>query len=446
MRRAALLTLALAALAACTDQPTLSEPPAADGVQASASTAAAPPTVSPAQTVAWNEPSPFGGNLPYAEAGGGRVVWQDASGPLVVRAYDFGSGARWQVGMVYGDWAYPSTAGRWTVWSDENWAIHLRDESTGAERTIGTGFSPRVAANGRVAYVSFERPDGRDARNRNVSVYDAATGTTHVLTRYTDLGGQEARDPVVDGDLVVWGVNGVWPNTTYTLRMMNLATGEERELLRSDRILATRVSVSGGRIVWTEVNADRTRSVMLYDVATRSRRPITGSAARPGWDPRISGGLVVWEDTRNVTNPRVPNSDIFGYDLASGAELAIATGTNHQGWPSLDGNRVVWTENANGRWEIRTATVQTVTLQSISRAVSEMLASGEIRNRGAAQSLQSMLAQAMRAHDAGDVAGERAALQRFRKHVQQLAGKQITASAAARLVSMADTLLRSLGG
>lgn len=46
----------------------------------------------------------------------------------------------------------------------------------------------------------------------------------------------------------------------------------------------------------------------------------------------------------------------------------------------------------------------------------------------------------------GYVAGERAALQRFRKHVQQLSGNQISASAAARLVSMADTLLRSLRG
>ena len=447
MRRAFLVPLALAVLAACADQPTSPDAPLPDVLSpADAGAASAAPTVSPAQTIAWNEGGWTTGNLPLPEAGGGRVVWEDGAWPVVVRAYDFASGARSQVAAVGGEEAWASTAGRWTAWSDESWTIFLRDESTGSVRAIGTGFTPRVSAEGRVAYVSFERPDGRSARNRNVSVYDAATGTTRVLTRYTDAGGEEAGEPVVDGDIVAWGVNAVWPGTTYALRMANLATGEERELLRSNRIIATRPSVSQGRIVWTEQNPDRSLTVVVYDVATGTKRPVTTAAAKPGLYPRISGSLVVWEDRRNTTSTRMPENDIYAYDLGTGTELAVATGPNHQGWARVDGSRVVWTELASDRWEIRTATVQTLTIQALSQAVDQLLASGHIANRGAARSLQAFLAQAARAHDAGDTAGERAALQRFRSHVQQLAGKQVSTAAAARLTSLADTLLGALGG
>jgi beta propeller repeat protein len=137
---------------------------------------------------------------------------------------------------------------------------------------------------------------------------------------------------------------------------------------------------------------------------------------------------------------------VYLYDLASGTETPVATGPNHQGWPRIDGDRIVWTERANERWEIRTATVQTLTLAALSATVDRMLASGDVANAGAARSLQAFLAQAARAHDAGDAAGERAALQRFRQHVRQLAGRQLTSSSAARLTAMADALLRALGG
>ncbi|HET7232495.1 MAG TPA: hypothetical protein VFJ16_20975 [Longimicrobium sp.] len=451
MRRAAFAPLVLALVAACADQATLPGPlPPPGGITASAaiSSPAGEITVSAARTVAWNEGGWEAGNVPFAEAGGGRVVWQDASGPLVVRAYDFASGTQTKVAEVYGDFAYPHTAGRWVVWSDERQMIHLRDQATGAVRDLGPGFTPRVSAEGRVAYIRFDRPNGVDARNRNVAVYDAATGSTRVLTHYTEgvSGGDEAHEPTVDGNIVVWTVLPVYPNYTSTIRMMNLATGEERELYRINNLLATRVSVSSGRIVWAERLPDRSAAVMLYDVSTGARRQITPSGARPSWDPRISGGLVVWEDGRNSTSARMPENDIYAFDLASGREIAVAAGPNHQGWPSVDGDRVVWTELANGRWEIRTATVQTVSLEALGRAVDGMLASGEFRNRGAAESLRAFIAQATRARDAGDVAGQRAALQRLAQHVRSLGGKQLGSAAAARLAAMADALMRSLGG
>ncbi|HET7461790.1 MAG TPA: hypothetical protein VFJ82_11110 [Longimicrobium sp.] len=454
MRRAAALSLVLASLAACADQATLPGPPPPDAVRAAVTSTAGggEVIVSQPQTVAWNVGGWEAGNEPMAEAGGGRVVWQDASGPmmaqpLVVRAYDFGSGARSQVVRVYGDYTDAHTAGRYVVWS-ENGVIHLRDQATGTAWTVGPGWEPRVSADGKVAFITFERPNGRDPQNRNVAVYDVATHATRVLTRYTDAGGAEAHYPAIDGNIVAWTVVGVWPASGSWVRMMNLATGEVRELDHMDSQFLTRSSVSAGRIAWVELLADRRSAVvMLYDVATGTKRRITTSAAQPIYDARISGSLVVWEDRRNTTSTRYYNeNDVYAYDLSTGREVAVATGPNHQGWPSVDGSRVVWTELANGRWEIRAATVQAVSLESLGRTVDGMLVSGEIRNRGTAQALRAFLTQATRARRAGDVAGERSALQRFAQHVRSQAGKQITNAAAARLAGMADALLRTLGG
>jgi len=86
--------------------------------------------------------------------------------------------------------------------------------------------------------------------------------------------------------------------------------------------------------------------------------------------------------------------------------------------------------------------VQAVTLEALGEAVDRMLAAGDIRNCGAAESPRAFLAQAARAHGRGDAAGERAALQRFQQHVRSLAGKQIAPVAAERLDAMAGALLR----
>jgi len=455
MGRAVLIPLSAVLLAACADQATLPDPVRPSAAVRAAVTATAGGGelfVSQPQTVAWNVGGWEGGNEPMAEAGGGRVVWQDASGPmmaqpLVVRAYDFGSGARSQVAQVYGDYTDAHTAGRYVVWS-VNGVIHLRDQSTGAAWTVGPGWEPRVSAEGKVAFITFERPNGRDPQNRNVAVYDVSTHATRVLTRYTDAGGEEAHYPAIDGNIVSWTVLGVYPKWEADVRMMNLATGEARELDHMDNQFLSRSSVSAGRIAWVELLADRrSTAVMLYDVATAAKWRITTSAAQPIYDARISGSLVVWEDRRNTTSTRYyTENDVYAYDLSAGREVVVATGPNHQGWPSVDGSRVVWTELANGRWEIRAATVQAVSLEALGRAVDAMLASGEIRNRGTAEALRAFLAQATRARGAGDVAGERGALKRFAQHVRSQAGREITGPAAARLAAMADALLRTLGG
>jgi|GEM_PF-2047921 len=441
MRHARFLPLALAGLAACADGVTAPEPPTPSaGLRASATADAGAVIVPDPQLVAWNEGGLlFGQNLPLAELGGGRVVWQDASsGAAAVLGYDFATGARTQYATVAGNFAWPITEGRWVAWSDEGGTLYLRDVSTGTVRAIGpgAGYSVRISPEGRVAFLEFGAGVG------NVAVYDAATGETRVLTHYSPSTAEAARDVDVDGSLVTWSTFTQHSPYTTGIRVLDLATGVEREVVHVNDQAIGAPAVSAGRVAWSDTRSGN-YDVYVYDVASGTTRQVTTDPAGQ-FNVRISGGYVVWEDTRNSTSHYFPSNDIYLYDLASGTEMPVATGENHQGWPRIDGNRVLWTERANDRWEIRTAVLEPVTLESLSAAVARMLASGEIANRGAAESLRAFIAQAARARDAGDDAGERAALERFAAQVQRLAGKEVGAAAAERLNAMASALLRSL--
>lgn len=57
--------------------------------------------------------------------------------------------------------------------------------------------------------------------------------------------------------------------------------------------------------------------------------------------PSIDGNWVVWEDYRSG------KAEIYGYDLATNQSMPIATGGLNKYYPHIDGNIVMWTEQAN---------------------------------------------------------------------------------------------------
>lgn len=76
--------------------------------------------------------------------------------------------------------------------------------------------------------------------------------------------------------------------------------------------------------------------------------------------PSISGDVVVWQDYRTG------QGEIYGYNLATGQEFAVATGESPKAYPEIDGSLVMWTEAASSTnrqiycKDLATGTVYTV--------------------------------------------------------------------------------------
>jgi hypothetical protein len=234
---------------------------------------------------------------------------------------------------------------------------------------------------------------------------------------------------------------GDYDRWTGSLQVMDLATGVRREVAREPRPgVLSQPSISGGRVAWAGSDG-----VRVYDVATGASRRVSADGDVP-LNVQISGDLVVWEDTRSQGRDRYPHHEVHAFDLVTNTETAVAAGAAHEGWPGTDGARIVWSEKTADGWNVRLAAVQRqVTPADLASLVDAMAASGEVANAGVAESLRAFLGQASRAHDAGDPAKERDALERFRDEVQRLAGRQIAAPAAARLAAMVNAMLPTLG-
>lgn len=70
----------------------------------------------------------------------------------------------------------------------------------------------------------------------------------------------------------------------------------------------------------------------------------------PQYNPAIDGDYVVYESWRGGSG-----SDIYLYDIVSGAETKITSGiSGMSSHPDISGDRIVWQDNRNGGWEIYT--------------------------------------------------------------------------------------------
>ncbi len=87
--------------------------------------------------------------------------------------------------------------------------------------------------------------------------------------------------------------------------------------------------------------------------------------------PVIDGGLVAWQDARNG------NIDIYGYDLASGAESALAAGPGDQRNPALYGGVLAWQERGQVWGDIRVRELASGYQLSISASAELRLALGD---------------------------------------------------------------------
>jgi TolB protein len=72
----------------------------------------------------------------------------------------------------------------------------------------------------------------------------------------------------------------------------------------------------------------------------------SNSATPAGRSAIAGGGWVVWTDKRNDRRPtdRVERTDIYGFDLARGREVALCTGRGAQFQPAISGDWLVWVD------------------------------------------------------------------------------------------------------
>ena len=117
--------------------------------------------------------------------------------------------------------------------------------------------------------------------------------------------------------------------------------------------LQTRARVSGDYIVWADFRDAKSADdplageIYMYQISTGKTTQVTKDPQHLQDYPDTNGKTVVWADFRNEPDPQGFNSDIYGYDIATGQEFQIASAHDQQFETKISGNIVVWTDYRN---------------------------------------------------------------------------------------------------
>lgn len=443
MRLIALLSLAFI-LSACADQPTEPDTGLPDGPELARGDAAATTAPVTPITVFASAPRSLGytegdvfryPNRPEPDIGADHVVWQWRAspyyGPATMNEVRLSTGARTEVAT--GQLSGPLASGRYSAWNDSLNAIVVRNHVTGELRRI-EGQAPQAYT----AEIAGDRIAFSDAQAGTLELVDLRTGERRVITthgydkRYGDI-----RYLGFDGRYVVWTADRRLEQYGAGIAYFDTQTGEEGVAVPFTSDGMTGIAVDAGRVVYSQHLGDR-QPIFMHDLATGQTRQISSDAPRAQTFPRISGDFVVWDDTRTDQHPAyVYNHDVYLYDLVSGTEIPLVAGPEWEGTPRIEGNRVVYTERRNNRWEVMVVELAPASIAGLRDELRRMVASRAVRNAGMAHSLETYLSHAATAQEAGNRARAEHWLRKFIDQVRRQGRRQIEASAARRLEGMA---------
>jgi hypothetical protein len=449
MRRFTLLPLALIAAAACQDQPTGPDVAAIDGpslaaVRKGPAAAPIPWIFSTPQSLGYTTGDAFRyPNRPEPDLGGDRVVWRHMESAFYGNVNVFqallSAGGTTKLAELT-TYAGPHTSGRYTTWQDETTGIKVLDNATGQTQRI-EGMWPFAGsvdiAGDKLAYLDIDA--------RTVNVYNIATGQGRVVATW---GGPDAsyyyvRAVGFDGRYVAWISDGGMGMSGLGMAVFDTWTDQEHVAVPFGQGMMTGPSVDAGRVAYSLEVGDR-ESIFLYDIASGTTRRISDAPGRQT-NPELSGGLIVWDDTRQDQNPAyVFNHDVYLYDLETGLEMPLANDATWSGDPQLDGSRVVWTERRNDRWEVLVTELAPVTLAVLRDELRRAIASGVVRRPGVAQALGELLSQAERGAAQGNDARVAERLHHFAAYANHHGRKHIDAATAERLEGLAAGVVARL--
>lgn len=191
---------------------------------------------------------------------------------------------------------------------------------------------------------------------------DIGTGEAQQLTN----DGHPKYGGALSADYVAWidqrrmiqlsGYSSYTPEFSSDVFVRNRHTGEERRIT-DEPASRQGLRMSGTRLVWHDnrngLLEDRPRDydIYLYDLENSVEIPV---AVAPGTQlmPDIHGDTVVWSDNRNSADRGTPKAgcgncsdnrfDIYSHNLASAKEKPLVETGDHNGPPSIHGERVTW--------------------------------------------------------------------------------------------------------
>ena len=223
--------------------------------------------------------------------------------------------------------AQPRISGNLVVWMEgtnleTGMDLYARDLSTGRTFPICTNPAqqqwPAVSGN-LVVWADARNRGGSSLPLFDIYGYDASAGREFRITRQPEVIGA----PAISGQTVVWWAQR---DREYRLLAYDIATGQEKVLANLGFEQPRGVDIDGDIVVWSARPGPwGDYDVYGYDLA-KSVPFIISRAIGDQTEPRISGRVVVWADTRNRTLAD-QNSDIYGASLTPGpAPMPPASG------------------------------------------------------------------------------------------------------------------------
>jgi beta propeller repeat protein len=102
--------------------------------------------------------------------------------------------------------------------------------------------------------------------------------------------------------------------------------------------------ISGNKIIYTGFTSTGAIDIFAFDLGTSENFPLTELAA--GTRAFISGNRVVYSDNRKG------HWQIFLYDLLTKNEFPLTDGLFDARYPMIDGDRLVYMGDIDGHWQI----------------------------------------------------------------------------------------------
>ncbi len=209
-----------------------------------------------------------------------------------------------RIGERYAAWYFMT--GSYTD-MEEKLVLYNRDTGKAEVKDVPFDFPYQLEiSDNRIAWVTLEGDDLTNAWK--LYVYDASTGE---FDKKMDLSWSEI---CLDGDTLTYVESSMTKG--YTIKEMDLETGEERKLINLEDSV-TGLQRQDDILVWTDERNDEGDSILanntdiyMYDIANDIEAQITYNDKKQE-KPVISGNRIVWVDHRNG------DRDIYGYDLSS---------------------------------------------------------------------------------------------------------------------------------